>query len=62
MSDFFIPLVINMIYVSFYDGHPGDGPEWVYSLKQDQQPVTGQKIRVVAFDLPNHPGEGVRSL
>jgi len=99
MSDFFNPPVINLINVSFYNGHAGDvimveavddfrverviltlsdennnvletgdcihtgdGPEWVYTLKQDQQPVTGQQIKVVAFDLPNHPGEGVRNM
>ena len=42
--------------------HTGDGPEWVYTLMQDQLPVTGQSIRAVAFDLPNHPGEGVCNL
>ena len=35
----------------------GTSPEWTYTLQGDHLPVAGQKIRVVAYDLPNHPGE-----
>jgi hypothetical protein len=42
--------------------HSGTGNDWVYTLQNDHLPVQGQKIRVVAYDLPNHSCEAVVSL
>jgi hypothetical protein len=42
--------------------HSGTGNEWVYTMQNDHLPVQGQKIRVVAYDLPNHSCEAVVAL
>jgi hypothetical protein len=42
--------------------HCGAGIEWVYTVQNDHLPEQGQKIRVVAYDLPNHSCEVVINL
>ena len=37
----------------------GEGSEWDYTILNEHVPTAGQKIKVVAYDLPGHPGQAI---